>query len=112
MNCSCQRYDDEQRAKAIARENLVNAERRAHGLQNALEEGRTLLEQADRARRAAEQDMSECHETMSDLTVQNQSIAANKRRLEAELENFKVRISVIAGVKTTFNCFDFKTARP
>lgn len=75
----------------IRRENLVNAERKAHALQNALEEGRTLLEQADRARRAAEQDLSECNENMSDLTMQNQSIAANKRRLEAEMENFKVR---------------------
>ena len=39
------RYDDEQKLKAIARENLLNAERRAHGFQNALEETRTLLEQ-------------------------------------------------------------------
>lgn len=84
------RFDEEQKAKAIARENLLNAERRAHGFQNALEETRTLLEQADRARRAAEQDLSECNETLSDLTMQNQSIAANKRRLEAEMDNFRV----------------------
>lgn len=84
------RFDDEQKAKAIARENMLNAERRAHTLQNALEEIRTLLEQADRARRAAEQELSECNETMSDLSVQNQSLAANKRRLEGEMDNLRV----------------------
>ena len=84
------RFDDEQKNKAIARENLVNSERRAHTLQNALEETRTLLEQADRARRAAEQELSDCNEQMSDLTVQNQSVIANKRRLEAEMDNLRV----------------------
>jgi len=64
-------------------------ERRAHTLQNNLEEARTLLEQTDRARRAAEQEFNECNETISDLSSQNQSIAANKRHLEAELENLK-----------------------
>ncbi len=48
-----------------------------------------MLEQADRARRAAEQELSECHEAMNDLSVQNQSIAANKRRCEAELDHLK-----------------------
>merc|ERR1711962_1256396 len=46
------RLDDEQKARAIARENLANMDRRAHTLQNNLEEMRTLLEQTDRARRA------------------------------------------------------------
>merc|ERR1712029_958400 len=80
------RLDDEQKAKAMAREQCANMERRAHTLQNNLEEARTLLEQTDRARRAAEQ---ECNESISDLSSQNQSIAANKRHLEAELENLK-----------------------
>ena len=34
-----------------ARENMMNMDRRAHTLGNALEEARTMLEQADRARR-------------------------------------------------------------
>jgi myosin heavy chain 6/7 len=37
--------------------NLIAADRRAHAMQNALEEARTLLEQADRARRLAEQEL-------------------------------------------------------
>ena len=51
------------------------------------------MEQADRARRAAEQELNDANESMSDLKVQNQSIAANKRRMEAELDNLKVRWS-------------------
>ena len=34
--------------------------------------------------------MNDANEAMSDLKVQNQSIAANKRRMEAELDNLKV----------------------
>ena len=49
------------------------------------------MEQADRARRAAEQELNDANEAMSDLKVQNQSIAANKRRMEAELDNLKVQ---------------------
>ena len=37
----------------LARENLMNLDRRAHSLQNALEEARTILDQTDRARRYA-----------------------------------------------------------
>ena len=48
------------------------------------------MEQADRARRASEQELNDANEMMSDLKVQNQSIAANKRRMEAELDNLKV----------------------
>jgi hypothetical protein len=38
-------------ARDHARENMMNMDRRAHTLGNALEEARTMLEQADRARR-------------------------------------------------------------
>ena len=48
-----------------------------------------MLEQADRARRAAEQELTDCHENISDLTVQNQSLAAMKRKIDQELENLR-----------------------
>merc|ERR1712141_494687 len=54
--------------------------------QNALEETRTMLEQADRNRRATEQDLSDANESLSDATVQNQAIAAAKRKLDTELQ--------------------------
>merc|ERR1719221_918874 len=77
---------DEQRAKEVARDHLVASERKAHAMQNALEEARTLLEQADRARRGTEAELADVNETLSDATVQNQAIAAAKRKLDAEMQ--------------------------
>merc|ERR1719331_233582 len=42
------RFEEESRAKAAATDSLISADRRANANQNALEEARTLLEQADR----------------------------------------------------------------
>merc|ERR1712170_79103 len=69
------KLDDEQRAKELARDTLVAAEKKAAGLSNALEESRTLLEQADRNRRTLEQELADVNESLSDATVQNQAIA-------------------------------------
>merc|ERR1712212_40957 len=70
------KLDDEQRAKELARDTLVASEKKAAGLANALEEARTLLEQADRNRRTLEQELADVNESLSDATVQNQAIAA------------------------------------
>merc|ERR1711976_1004653 len=78
--------DDEQRAKELARDTLVAAEKKAAGLANALEESRTLLEQADRNRRTLEQELADVNESLSDATVQNQAIAAAKRKIESEMQ--------------------------
>merc|ERR1712109_64831 len=80
------RLEEEQRAKEVTRDHLLGAERRAHSVQNALEEARTLLEQADRARRMTEQELSDTNEQLSDLTCQNQAIAGAKRKLESEMQ--------------------------
>merc|ERR1711953_710677 len=61
-------------------------ERRANSNQNALEEARTLLEQADRSRRMTEQELSDTNEQLSDLTCTNQAIAGAKRKLESEMQ--------------------------
>merc|ERR1712158_354832 len=58
----------------------------ANSAQNALEEARTLLEQADRARRMTEQELSDTNEQLSDLTCQNQAIAGAKRKLGSEMQ--------------------------
>merc|ERR1712083_1077753 len=79
-------YEDEQRAKEVTRDHLIATERKAHSVQNALKEARTLLEQADRARRMTEQELSDTNEQLSDLTCQNQSIAGAKRKLETEMQ--------------------------
>merc|ERR1712102_109199 len=80
------RLEEEQRAKEVTRDHLIATERKAHSVQNALEEARTLLEQADRARRMTEQELSDTNEQLSDLTCQNQAIAGAKRKLESELQ--------------------------
>merc|ERR1711972_921325 len=78
--------EDEFRAKDNTRDVLIAAERRANSMQNALEEARTLLEQADRSRRITEQELSDTNEQLSDLTCQNQAIAGAKRKLESEMQ--------------------------
>merc|ERR1711881_554126 len=78
--------EDEQRAKEVCRDQLIASERKANSTQNALGEARTLLEQADRARRIVEQELSDTNETLSELTCQNQAIAGAKRKLDSELQ--------------------------
>merc|ERR1712141_44334 len=82
-------YEDEQRAKDIARDVMLNAERRANTMQNALEEAKTMLDQADRARKMTEQEAIDTNETLADLTVQNQSLATAKRKLETDLGDLR-----------------------
>merc|ERR1712033_4654 len=67
----------------------VAADRKAAAMQNALEEGRALLETADRQRRTAEQELADTNETLADLSNQNQSIAAAKRKLENEFSQLQ-----------------------
>merc|ERR1719470_352955 len=81
------KYEDEVRAKAVAQDNLIAADRRANANQNALEEGRTLLEQADRNRRMIEQELADSNETLSDQTCQNQAISGAKLKCEQEINN-------------------------
>merc|ERR1712048_260861 len=80
------KLEGEQRTKEIVRDELLGAERRANSNQNALEEARTLLEQADRSRRMTEQELSDTNEQLSDLTCTNQAIAGAKRKLESEMQ--------------------------
>ena len=88
------KLEDEQRAKDVARDNLIASDRRAHAAQNALEEARTLLEQADRSRRLIEQELSDTNEQLSELTCNNQAIAGAKRKLESEMQTLHVSILV------------------
>merc|ERR1719312_1004426 len=79
------KVDEESQLKATAQDAKVNADRKAGAMQNSLEEGRTMLEQADRSRRSLEQELADTNETLADLTNQNQAVAAAKRKLENEL---------------------------
>merc|ERR1739848_19689 len=79
------KLEEEQRNKEVIRDAFLANERRANTAQNALEEARTLLEQADRARRTTEQELSDTNEQLSDLTCVNQASAGAKRKLESEM---------------------------
>merc|ERR1712241_290090 len=81
----------------LARDTLVASEKKAAGLANALEEARTLLEQADRNRRTLEQELADVNESLSDATVQNQAIAAAKRKIESEMQTLNADLDGMAG---------------
>merc|ERR1712127_737374 len=79
------RLEGEQLSKEKAHDALIVADRRCNSNQNALEEARTLLEQADRARRMVEQELADSNETLSDQTCTNQAIQGSKMKLESEM---------------------------
>ena len=85
-------FEEEQRAREEAREQLGLSERRANALKNELEESRTLLEQADRGRRQAEQELGDAHEQLNELSAQATSLSAAKRKLEGELQTLHVSV--------------------
>merc|ERR1712135_267443 len=83
------KLEDEQKGKEMARDHLIAADRRAHANQNALEEARTLLDQADRQRRIADQELADTNEQLSDLTCTNQALSATKRKLDSEMQTLQ-----------------------
>merc|ERR1711887_525496 len=90
------KVDEESAAKSVAADAKVTADRKAAAMQNALEEGRALLETADRQRRAAEQELADTNENLADLGNVNQSIAAAKRKLEAEFNQLQADLDEMA----------------
>merc|ERR1712077_144057 len=91
------KLEDQQRAKEVAHDELINAERKANSNQNALEEARTLLEQADRARRMVEQELQDTNESLSDQTCTNQAIQGAKMKLESEIQTLQADCDEMAG---------------
>merc|ERR1719378_951350 len=90
------KVDGESQMKSMAQDQQVAAQRKAAAMQNALEEARTLLEQADRGRRALEQELCDTNETLADLTNQNQAVAAAKRKLENESNTLNADLDEMA----------------
>merc|ERR1711937_284754 len=79
------RLEDEANARAAAQDALIAADRRCHANQNALEEARTLLEQADRNRRNAEAELADTNESLGDATCTNQALVGAKQKCEQEM---------------------------
>merc|ERR1712156_183859 len=80
------KLEDEQRNKENVRDQYLANFKKSNANQNALEEARTLLDQADRSRRMTEQELSDTNEQLSTLTCTNQAIAGAKRKLESEMQ--------------------------
>merc|ERR1712060_704993 len=90
------KLEDALRAKEVAHDNLLLADRKAHANQNALEEARTLLEQSDRARRMVEQELADTNETLGDQTCTNQAIQGGKMKLDSELHTLSADLDEMA----------------
>ncbi|CAF92967.1 unnamed protein product, partial [Tetraodon nigroviridis] len=77
--------DEAHHANQDSRENAALLERRHNLLQAELEEVRAALEQMDRSRKLAEQELSEASERVQLLHAQNTSLINQKKKHEADL---------------------------
>jgi len=83
--------EDELRAKEEVREQLSSAEKRGIQLAGELEELRTQLEMADRARKSAESEMNDAADRVSELLAANASLTSARRKLEADMNAMQVK---------------------
>ena len=67
------------------------SERRANILAGEIEELRTSLESAERARKAAEGELYEAADRVSELSTINSSLMGIKRKLETDIQAMQVR---------------------
>ena len=93
----------ETNAKEVASANLIGIERKLNTVKNSLEEGRSLLEQADRARRQNEQDLADTNEHLNELSSLNSSQLNTVRKLHGELSDLRVNIYLM--LKRELICF-------
>ncbi|KAM9354615.1 myosin-6 [Pholidichthys leucotaenia] len=77
--------DDIQHGNEDLKENIALLERRNNLIQAELEEVRAALEQTDRSRKLAEQELTEATERMQLLHSQNTSLINQKKKHEADL---------------------------
>jgi len=77
--------ESEQRQRDEAREQAASAERRASIIAGELDEIRASVESADKARKAAEHDLHDAADRISELSNQNSNLSALKRKLESDL---------------------------
>nr|XP_057921469.1 myosin-6 [Doryrhamphus excisus] len=77
--------DDTQHGNDDLRENIAVLERRNNLIQAELEEVRAVLEQTERSRKLAEQELTDSTERMQLLHSQNTSLINQKKKQEADL---------------------------
>uniref|UniRef100_A0A3B4YIN7 Myosin-7 n=1 Tax=Seriola lalandi dorsalis TaxID=1841481 RepID=A0A3B4YIN7_SERLL len=84
--------DDAIRASDDMRENVAIVERRNNLLQAELEELRAALEQTERSRKLAEQELLDVSERVQLLHSQNTSLINHKKKLEADASQLQTEV--------------------
>lgn len=87
--------EEEQHAKDDLREQLVIHERRVNSVNAELDEMRTTLESAERARKAAENELYEASERVNELSVQLTAANGQKRKAEADIGAMQVNMRLL-----------------
>lgn len=82
--------EDEQRSHSEAREAYAMSERRCMILQGEVEEMRSSIESAERARKSAETELHEANDRVNELAAQVTSLQAQKRKLEGDVQAMQV----------------------
>jgi len=78
--------EEEQRARAEARDAFQAADRRANLLAGEIEELRTQLDAAERARKQCEGELHDANDRVSELSATHTSLTGIKRKLEADVQ--------------------------
>ncbi|KAJ8793745.1 hypothetical protein J1605_003556 [Eschrichtius robustus] len=81
--------DDALRGQEDLKEQLAMVERRANLLQAEIEELRTTLEQTERSRKMAEQELLDASERVQLLHTQNTSLINTKKKLETDISQIQ-----------------------
>ncbi|XP_078501043.1 myosin-6 [Lissotriton helveticus] len=84
--------DDVVRANDDLKENIAIVERRNNLLQAELEELRAVVEQTERARKLAEQELIETSERVQLLHSQNTSLINQKKKMDADLSQLQTEV--------------------
>ncbi|XP_077773023.1 myosin-7 isoform X1 [Podarcis muralis] len=84
--------DDAVRANEDLKENIAIVERRNNLLQAELEELRAVVEQTERARKLAEQELIETSERVQLLHTQNTSLINQKKKMESDLSQLQTEV--------------------
>ncbi|NXG87785.1 MYH7 protein, partial [Stercorarius parasiticus] len=84
--------DDVVRANEDLKENMAIVERRSNLLQAELEELRAVVEQTERARKLAEQELVEASERVQLLHSQNTSLINQKKKMEGDISQLQAEV--------------------
>uniref|UniRef100_A0A452UGN9 Myosin-6 n=1 Tax=Ursus maritimus TaxID=29073 RepID=A0A452UGN9_URSMA len=84
--------DDAVRANDDLKENIAIVERRNSLLQAELEELRAVVEQTERSRKLAEQELIETSERVQLLHSQNTSLISQKKKMESDLSQLQTEV--------------------